>query len=239
MFVESLLESNGLPPTRRGWTTLVSFGFQAVALMALVAVPVLFPEALRLQARMPNPPMLFTPIIPERVHVEQGSGNQQTTGPSFADTNVLQQPPRIPRGISRVSDDGLQAPPTCLTNCPTGPAGPNVLAEVVNRGPGPAVRVEPSKLQRVSSMQVGAPIRRVQPIYPRIAILSRKEGAVILTAIISREGNVESLQVISGSPMLTQAALDAVKQWRYRPYVLNGERIEVETQITVIFKLGQ
>jgi protein TonB len=61
---------------------------------------------------------------------------------------------------------------------------------------------------------------------------------VVLAAIISKEGTIEHLQALSGPPMLVAAALEAVRQWRYRPYVLNGEVIEVETQITVNFKLN-
>ena len=71
--------------------------------------------------------------------------------------------------------------------------------------------------------------------WPRSA---RIQGPVVLAAVISKAGTIEHLQVLSGHPMLVNAALDAVSQWRYRPYVLNGEVIEVETQITVNFKLN-
>ena len=80
--------------------------------------------------------------------------------------------------------------------------------------------------------------RQVQPPYPRMAIAARIEGEVVLTAIIGRDGTVQQLRVLSGHPMLTTAALDAVRQWHYRPYRLNNEPVEVETQITVRFRLG-
>ena len=65
------------------------------------------------------------------------------------------------------------------------------------------------------------------------------QGSVVLAALISSDGTIRNLRLISGHPMLAPAAIDAVSQWRYRPYILNGEAIEVETQITVNFKLGE
>ena len=80
--------------------------------------------------------------------------------------------------------------------------------------------------------------RRPQPIYPPIAKAARVQGTVVLQATISKTGSIENLHVISGPAMLQQAALDAVKTWRYRPYLLNNEPVEVETTVNVIFTLG-
>src|SRR5260221_574434 len=76
-------------------------------------------------------------------------------------------------------------------------------------------------------------------VYPAMAVQTRTQGTVILHALISKDGSIESLQVVSGHPFLARAALDAVRQWRYRPYILNGQPIEVETQVTVNFTLGK
>jgi protein TonB len=81
-------------------------------------------------------------------------------------------------------------------------------------------------------------IRKVQPNYPPLARQARIQGNVVLQAVISKQGTIENLQVISGHPMLVPAALEAVKQWRYKPYLLNGDAVEVETQVTVIFSLS-
>jgi protein TonB len=81
-------------------------------------------------------------------------------------------------------------------------------------------------------------MQRVQPLYPPLARQARIQGQVVIRAVISRNGMIENLQVLSGHPMLVQAAIDAVKQWRYRPYFLNGEPVEVETQVTVNFLLS-
>lgn len=80
-------------------------------------------------------------------------------------------------------------------------------------------------------------ISRVEPRYPPLAVQTRQSGTVVLHAIISRDGRINALEVVSGSPFFVQAALDAVRQWRYRPTLLNGEPVEVETTITVVFHL--
>lgn len=82
-------------------------------------------------------------------------------------------------------------------------------------------------------------ISRIEPQYPAIAVQTKTEGTVRLHAIVSREGRITSLDVISGHPFLVKAALDAVRQWRYRPTLLNGEPVEVETSITVIFRMHE
>ena len=81
-------------------------------------------------------------------------------------------------------------------------------------------------------------VYRVQPEYPALARLAHIQGAVLLRAMISRQGTIEDLQAVSGPPLLIKAAIEAVQQWRYRPYVLNGDPVEVDTQITVNFVLG-
>jgi protein TonB len=87
-------------------------------------------------------------------------------------------------------------------------------------------------------MMEGNLIYRVQPEYPALARQVRIQGLVVLRAIISRDGTIENLQALSGHPLLVPAALNAVRQWRYRPYVLNGEPVEVETEVKVNFILS-
>jgi protein TonB len=84
----------------------------------------------------------------------------------------------------------------------------------------------------------GLLIRKVQPVYPALARQARIQGTVLLQAQISKTGDIENLQALSGHPMLVPAAIDAVKQWKYKPYILNGEPVEVDTQVTVNFTLG-
>jgi protein TonB len=87
-------------------------------------------------------------------------------------------------------------------------------------------------------MSEGDLIRKVQPAYPALARSARVQGIVVLQAMISKQGTIENLRILTGHPMLAPAAVEAVRQWRYRPYILNGEPVEVETQITVNFALG-
>jgi protein TonB len=75
-------------------------------------------------------------------------------------------------------------------------------------------------------------------MYPPIAKAARVQGTVVLQAMISKQGTIQDLRVVSGPAMLQGAAMDAVKTWRYRPYLLNNEPVEVETTINVIFTLG-
>ena len=84
----------------------------------------------------------------------------------------------------------------------------------------------------------GLLIRKIQPAYPPLARQARIQGAVLLQAEISKDGSIQNLRLISGHPMLAPAAIEAVKQWKYKPYFLNGEPVEVETQITVNFTLA-
>ena len=100
-------------------------------------------------------------------------------------------------------------------------------------------RPEVKRTVKVSEgVQQAQLISRTEPRYPPLALQARKEGTVLLHAIISRDGRITALEVVNGSPWFVQAALEAVRQWRYRPTYLGGEPVEVETSITVIFRLG-
>jgi protein TonB len=103
---------------------------------------------------------------------------------------------------------------------------------ITERPPAPAV------IRRSEGVQAAMLIRRVEPLYPPIARQTRIQGTVQLHAVIARDGSIASLEALSGHPLLIRAALDAVRQWRYRPTLLGSEPVEVETYITVIFKLG-
>jgi protein TonB len=76
----------------------------------------------------------------------------------------------------------------------------------------------------------------VRPSYPQTASVAGIRGMVVLHAIIAKDGTVQNLEVVTGHPLLAKAALDAVRQWRYRPYLLNGDAVEVDTTITVNFQ---
>jgi TonB family protein len=96
----------------------------------------------------------------------------------------------------------------------------------------------PQHVQVAGSVTEGLLLTKTPPVYPPIARQARIQGTVVLAALISKEGSVEKLTLMSGHPMLAQAAIDAVKQWKYKPYLLNGEPVEVDTEIRVIFTLS-
>jgi protein TonB len=101
------------------------------------------------------------------------------------------------------------------------------------------VKAAPVKKLTISSgVMQGMLLQKTPPVYPPIAKAARVSGTVVLQATISKTGAIENLHVLSGPAMLQQAALDAVRSWRYRPYLLNGDPVEVETTVNVIFTLG-
>jgi protein TonB len=138
---------------------------------------------------------------------------------------TLDQPPAIPSNTTLPPSMGL---PTTLSKLPAPPA----IQPPVNQPP--ATR----QVRIGGNVQAANLIRRVTPLYPPAAKLAHIQGDVRFTALIGKDGAVRNLQVIGGSPTLIQAALDAVKQWIYRPTLLNGEPVEVITQIDVLFTLN-
>jgi protein TonB len=113
-----------------------------------------------------------------------------------------------------------------------------VMGSIIGGTPVAVPKVAVQRVRVSQGVTQGMVIHRVQPTYPPLARTARVQGSVVLAAIIGKDGTVQNLHVMSGHPLLTQAALDAVKQWRYKPYILNGEPVEVDTQITVNFTLS-
>jgi protein TonB len=113
-----------------------------------------------------------------------------------------------------------------------------VMGSIIGGTPVAVPKVAVQRVRVSQGVTQGMVIHRVNPTYPPLARTARVQGAVVLAAIIGKDGAIQNLHVISGHPLLTQSALDAVKQWRYKPYILNGEPVEVDTQITVNFTLS-
>lgn len=120
-----------------------------------------------------------------------------------------------------------------------GMAMPGSSAPPLNLGSGAGVAPRPmlQTLNISQGVSRGLLMKKVSPTYPSNAMSMHVEGAVELLATVSKAGNITAVKVLSGEPLLTRAAVDAVKQWKYKPYLLNGEPVEIQTQITVNFKL--
>jgi periplasmic protein TonB len=239
MFADTL-HSSWAKRSRRGWTTLTSFGLQALVTGLLLLLPLLRPMSLPTFRQLTAPISLGQPLGEPPASVRTG-GN--IAPPNTSQVIFLSQPSRIPHGVQLTSDDGPPSIGWITQSTPGGPGtgGSGGVLNGLGNGSLPVLPVAPKPTVaapiRVSSISEGNLTRRIQPTYPPLARSARIQGIVVLQAVISKEGTIENLKVLTGHPMLVGAAVDAVRQWRYRPYVLNHEPVEVETQITVNFSL--
>lgn len=241
IFADSMLEVPWAQRTRRSWTTLTSFALQAVLLGLLLIIPLIRTVGLPEGRILPTPVSWGTPppASPVRHRVV-------TVVQSNLADNVLIAPRVIPSQIANIIET---TPPPQVAYDDTGVIGSSgsgsrngvwksLADSLSNREVLPPPPPAPTVRQfRTSHMLEGNLIRRVNPIYPSLARTARVQGQVLLSAVIGKDGAIENLRVLSGHPMLVAAAVEAVRQWRYRPYILNGDAIEVETQITVNFNL--
>ena len=237
--LSNTVDSSWAERSRRGWTTLTSFGLQAFFTGVLLLLPLLRPMGLPSFHQLSTPIRLGQPLA-EAPAVRAHTGS--TFAPSRPTEFFFRRPSPLPVGMPAPVDDGPPLP----NSGPYIPGGPGKGdprgVNLFGGGTQPVLPVAPpaamSHPLRLSQMSEGNLIRRVQPVYPALARSARIQGVVVLQAVISRQGTIENLGVVTGHPMLVPAAIDAVRQWRYRPYILNNEPVEVETQITVKFSLA-
>ena len=237
MFADSLCESRWGSHSRRGWVTLASFIAQSLAVATLLVLPLLHMEGLPQMHSIVEP--LLSPPRPavtseiRRLRNQPSNRAWTTLVPRETSRQIKLIPAESPQ--PRVDISPLGVPDGTSNRWSENP----IINSIANSASNFALPPTPThQAPRVSRMMEGNLILRVQPLYPPLARQARIQGQVILRAVISRNGMIENLQVLSGHPMLVHAAIDAVKQWRYRPYSLNGEPVEVETQVTVNFVLS-
>lgn len=245
MFEDSLIESGGRLKTKRGATTLISFVLQALLVGVLVLLPLIFTEALPKQQLLtflmapPPPPPPPPPPAAAPVRVVKQIQSDLVNG-------QLRTPTKIPQKVQMIKED--EAPPPEMATggvvggvpggVPGGQMG-GVIGGIISSTPVAVPKVATPQRVRVSlGVSQGLLIKKVQPNYPPLARQARIQGTVLLQAEISKDGTIENLRLISGHPMLAPAAIEAVKQWRYKPYMLNGEPVAVETQVQVNFTLS-
>lgn len=244
MFEESMLESAHLIRTQSRWPAVISFAIQATIVAIVVAIPVFHPEVVKLPGKLSE---LTAPIMPKpveipRVHPQTVS--TATSAPAFAEAAPATHAPVS--GTRFDPNVHTDAPPVIgqIQSMTAGdPRGNSNISGLSNDTSSPNVVVKPAAPKgptRISTgVSAGLLLAPIQPIYPAIARAAHQEGTVTIHAIISKEGHIESATVVGGPQLLAQAALEAVRNARYRPYLLNGIPTEVDTTFQINFRLGQ
>lgn len=244
-----LLESVGSKQkTNRRWTVMLSAALQTAGVLVVILTPLVYTHALptSVLSRTPLAPYLAPP--PEQappVHVAnqpaQSNGGVWIHVPESFTTPGRPSPGRhvidFHNSMSASPDDvGPLGPfivgpaPGPLSLGPVGPAGPPTP---------PAPDTSHKRIKMGGQVEAARLISHPDPIYPYLAREAGIQGDVMLHAIISTDGRILELRVVTGSPLLVRAAVEAVQQWRYQPTLLNGEPVEVETTITVSFVIGR
>ncbi len=246
MFEQSLLDlaaRNG----RRPWTVAVSMAIQSGFVGLMILIPLLYTEALPKMAYCilqfeppPGKPEPPAPRPPSRGTHQSDFVRGKLQTPSQIPDNIY-TPAEPEPAILEPGGSGVPGLPEGLGgHYVVGGTGKLMLPSVEPPPPQPKPKQAAAVRQiRVGTMELAMAISRPQPHYPPLAKQARIQGVVRLEAIISKTGTIERLQLLSGHPLLVPSALDAVKQWRYRPTILNGEPVEVVTTIEVHFTLSQ
>jgi protein TonB len=249
MFQQTFIEATAR--TNRGWTVLTSAALQLVLIAALLAVPLVRPEMLPktlLQTMLALPPT--PPPAPPAPAATQLAHVQRPVPRPF-DSKHLFEPREVPDKVAMLNDADLSeaidgVPGGVPNGVPggTGTAMSPVFTDLL-APPAPAPpAAKPAAPAAVPRVRLGGQILQgkliyaPKPSYPVLALRARVEGQVQLAAVIARDGAVLNLTVVSGHPLLVQAALDAVRHWRYAPTLLNGDPVEVISTIVVNFTLN-
>jgi protein TonB len=255
MFEQTFVEGRG--KTNTTWTVLVSFAGQVVLIGIAILIPMIYFDALpksQLTSFLvappppppPPPPPAAAPIKVVKVIPRQ------------FDAGRLMAPKVVPKEIAVIKEEEM-APPSSggvgvVGGVPGGVPGGTpggVIGGIIGSvptaappPPPPPVKQEvkqaaPQRIRVGGNVQQALLIRQPKPVYPPLAKQARIQGVVRLNAIIGKDGTIQNLTVASGHPLLVPAAMEAVKQWVYKPTLLNGEPVEVVTQIDVNFTLSQ
>lgn len=235
MFEDSTFESTGRIHTGSRRWMLATLLLNGTVLFALILIPLIYPEALPSQGltfllTAPPPP---APLPPPKQPSQPFHGHSEMQG------RTLFAPPVIPTTIGHL--DRQEVPGNPLISLGSGDPASDAAARLFADRHTPTV-VHPDMQGPVrlpSTIVAGMGLYRPTPPYPAIAKAAGVQGTVVLQAMISKSGTIENLRVASGPLMLQQAAIDTVKSWRYRPYLLNNLPVEVETTVNVVFTLSR
>ena len=246
LFADSLLDAGEQEQKRRKFAAMISFTVQCMVIGVLIVVPLMFTDVLPKQQLLTY--LLAPPPPPPPPPAPQAVAKVVKQVESELLNGQLRTPSRIPEKVQMIREEA--APPPVLTGgvvggvaggIPGGQLG-GIIGGIVSQTsslasvPKLAV-VQPKRIRISQGVTRGQLLRKLEPSYPLLARQARVQGEVILKAIITREGDIKELELVSGHPMLAPAAIAAVREWHYRPFLLNGEPIEVETTVTVTFTL--
>ncbi len=235
MFDDLLESTNEKKKTNKGWGFILSGIVQAAILGVLILIPLIYTEALPkamlstlLIAPPPPPPPPPPPAVVKTIIKPVAR---------LIQSGKLMQPRAIPKEVAVFKEAEL--PPDVINpGATTGVFGGIPGQGMVSLAPPPPKPTAPQRVKQGGQVTAASLVTQTRPVYPALARQARIQGSVILHAIIDKDGKVAQLEVISGHPLLVQSALDAVKQWRYKPTMLNGDPVEVDTTITVTFTMG-
>jgi periplasmic protein TonB len=242
MFEGSLVESRRMVVSgRQRWTALGSLTFQLAVAGLLLAIPLVRPQVLppfsvapRLE--LPAPMRPPAPVVQARTAAASATAMSMAAGPQMAATQRFVFP--------IIGAPEYETVPAVEGNLRMGTGGTGMPGDLgaIGTGPGPNVTVvrarETGPVAVSGGVTAGMLLAPIQPVYPAIARAAGVHGTVVMEAVISKSGRIESLRAVSGPDMLRGAALTAVQAARYRPYLLSGVPTEVQTTITVVFTLG-
>jgi protein TonB len=243
MFDEMVVSSPNPKKTNKPWTVILSMIFQTAFLAVLILIPLIYTEALpktmmaTLLVAPPPPPPPPPPPIAQVVHVKPQV--------HLMDAGKLVTPKVIPKDIKIIKEDAPDMSSMGMQGGVVGGVAGGQMGGVIGGviggvgGAPPPPKPAQTRIRQGGNVTAAKLMNKVQPQYPPLARQTRISGTVRLHAIIGKNGAVEQLEVMSGHPLLVQAALDAVRQWKYQATTLNGEPVEVDTTIDVIFSLNQ
>jgi len=243
---DDLVESSVVrKKTNKGWSVILSGIVQAGIVLIFVLIPLIYTEAL--------PKQLLTTFLvapaPPPPPPPPAAAVQRIVKPvaRLIQAGKMMAPTVIPKKVEMIKEEEM--PPDVgavgvVGGVPGGIAGGSaggVLGGIIGGSGGgmpPPPKPTQQRVRVGGNVQQVKMIRQIQPVYPQIAKTAHVQGTVILHAIIAKDGTVQELQYISGPALLMRSAMDAVRQWKYQPTLLNGEPVEVDTTISVVFTLS-
>ena len=245
MFDDLVVSSAHPTKTNKSWTVLLSTLIQLGIVVVMILIPLIYTEALPKQflttllvAPPPPPPPPPPAAAIQRIvkPVARLIHNGQMMAPTVIPKKVeMIKEEELPPDVGNVGFTG--GVPGGIAGGSAGGALGGILGGVGSNLP-PPPKATPSRIRVGGNVQAASLARQVMPIYPPIAKTAHISGTIVLHAIIGKDGSVLNLEYVSGPPLLMRNAMDAVRQWRYKPTMLNGEPVEVETTISVVFSLG-